>query len=77
MEKIKKAISEAKKVNKQKGGETELVELREDGTVKTKDGKILKKVVLGKTKVADEKDGMDWELVEKKKTVMVVLEESD
>jgi hypothetical protein len=47
------------------------VELLQDGSVRTHDGRILKKKVIGNRKVADEKDGLEWEVVDKKRTVIV------
>ena len=71
---LKKKMKEAKPhgVNLKKVAED--IEMAELDGVRTSDGKILRKKVLPKKKIIDEK-GSEWELVEKKQTVLV--EEED
>jgi len=47
------------------------LEIREDGALLTGDGKVLKKKIVPKTKIADDKGGLDWEVVDKRKSVIV------
>lgn len=74
MEKLKKAMK-GEAPNQGKGKKEPEVKVREDGSIITPEGKVLKKKVIPKKKIADDKGGLDWEVVDKKKTEIV--EESD
>jgi len=75
--KREKAMVEAKKALAEKGKKSLVknINISDDGSTVTVDGKVLKKKVLPRKKIADAEGGLDWEVTEKKKTVIV--EEED
>jgi hypothetical protein len=72
-----KAMAAAKKAIKGKQSLVKNLNISDDGSTVTIDGKVLKKKVLPKKKIADEAGGMDWEVTEKKKVVVVEEGEDD
>ena len=79
MRQIKRAIAESSSHRQAQYNLSKIssdLTLLEDGSVKTADGKVIKKKTIPKKKVADASGGLDWEVIDKKRTVIVEEDEN-
>lgn len=77
--KKEKAVRDARAALSSKGKQSLIksVQLSDDGNSVTIEGKVFKKKMLPKTKIHDDQGGLDWEVTEKKKKILVEEDEED